>query len=162
MYTWFECKVKYEKEIGEGKMSKQSESYLVDALNFTEAEKRIIKEMKPFISGDFEVTDIKRARFAEMFETSSESADKWYQCKIAITTIDETKGIEKQTMQTIMVKASDLRDAVRRLDEGMKQSVSDYGITSVTETKILDVFHYEEAAPEGFVNKEVLQDELHK
>ena len=51
MYNWFECKVKYEKEIGEGKVAKQAESYLVDALNFTEAEKRIIKEMKPFISG---------------------------------------------------------------------------------------------------------------
>ena len=49
MYTWFECKIKYEKEIGEGKTAKQSEVYLVDALNFTEAEKRIIKEMKPFM-----------------------------------------------------------------------------------------------------------------
>ncbi len=40
MYNWFECKVKYEKEIGEGKVAKQAESYLVDALNFTEAEKK--------------------------------------------------------------------------------------------------------------------------
>ena len=57
MYSWFECKVKYEKEVGEGKLVKQAESYLVDALNFTEAEKRIIKEMKPFINGEFEVSD---------------------------------------------------------------------------------------------------------
>ena len=26
MYNWFECKVKYEKEIGEGKVAKQAES----------------------------------------------------------------------------------------------------------------------------------------
>lgn len=154
MYSWFECKVKYEKEIGEGKIAKQSENYLVDALNFTEAEKRIIKEMKPFITGEFEVSDIKRSRFAEMFETQSESADKWYQCKIAITTVDEKKGVEKQVTQTILVKASSLRDAVNRLDEGMKSSISDYGITSVVETKIIDVFHYEEAVPEGFVKIE--------
>ena len=154
MYSWFECKVKYEKEIGEGKMAKQAESYLVDALNFTEAEKRIIKEMKPFINGEFEVSDIKRARFAEMFETQSESADKWYQCKIAITTIDEKKGVEKHVAQVILVKASDLRDAVKRLDDGMKTSISDYAITSVAETKIIDVYHYEEAAPEGFVKIE--------
>ena len=154
MYSWFECKVKYEKEIGEGKVAKQAEVYLVDALNFTEAEKRIIKEMKPFITGEFEVSDIKRARFAEMFETTSESADKWYQCKIAITTLDEKKGVEKQVAQTILVKASDLHDAVRRLDEGLKTSISDYGITSVAETKILDVYHYEESAPEGFVKVE--------
>lgn len=154
MYNWFECKVKYEKEIGEGKVAKQAESYLVDALNFTEAEKRIIKEMKPFISSEFEVSDIKRARFAEMFENKSESADKWYQCKIAITTIDEKKGVEKQVAQVILVNASDLRDAIKCLDEGMKSSISDYGITSVSETKIIDVFHYEEAAPEGFVKIE--------
>lgn len=154
MYNWFECKVKYEKEIGEGKVAKQAESYLVDALNFTEAEKRIIKEMKPFISGEFEVSDIKRARFAEMFENKSESADKWYQCKIAITTIDEKKGVEKQVAQVILVNASDLRDAIKCLDEGMKSSISDYGITSVSETKIIDVFHYEESAPEGFVKIE--------
>ena len=93
-------------------------------------------------------------RFAEMFETQSESADKWYQCKIAITTIDEKKGVEKHVAQVILVKASDLRDAVKRLDEGMKSSISDYGITSVTETKIIDVYHYEEAEPEGFVKLE--------
>lgn len=154
MYSWFECKVKYEKELGEGKVAKQAEAYLVDALNFTEAEKRIIKEMKPFISGEFEVTDIKRSRFAEMFDTTSDSADKWYQCKIALTTIDEKKGVEKQVAQTILVKASDFHDALRRLDDGMKSTVSDYGITSISETKIIDVFHYEEAAPEGFVKKE--------
>lgn len=154
MYSWFECKVKYEKELGEGKVAKQAEAYLVDALNFTEAEKRIIKEMKPFISGEFEVTDIKRSRFAEMFDTTSDSADKWYQCKIALTTIDEKKGVEKQVAQIILVKASDFHDALRRLDDGMKSTVSDYGITSITETKIIDVFHYEEAAPEGFVKKE--------
>lgn len=154
MYSWFECKVKYEKELGEGKVAKQAEAYLVDALNFTEAEKRIIKEMKPFISGEFEVTDIKRSRFAEMFDTTSDSADKWYQCKIALTTIDEKKGVEKQVAQTILVKALDFHDALRRLDDGMKSTVSDYGITSISETKIIDVFHYEEAAPEGFVKKE--------
>ena len=96
--------------------------------------------MKPFISGEFEVSDIKRARFAEMFENKSESADKWYQCKIAITTIDEKKGVEKQVAQVILVNASDLRDAIKCLDEGMKSSISDYGITSVSETKIIDVF----------------------
>ena len=150
MYTWFECKIKYEKEIGEGKTAKQSDVYLVDAINFTEAEKRIIKEMKPFINGEFEVVDIKRAKFAEMFESSSESADKWYQCKIAITTLDEKKGVEKQVAQVIMVNAADLRDAVKRLDDGMKQSISDYSITSVSETKIMDVYHYEEMQPEGY------------
>ena len=41
---------------------KVTEPYLVDALSFTEAEARIIEEIRPFVSGEFTVTDIKRAR----------------------------------------------------------------------------------------------------
>ncbi|MDR2823692.1 MAG: DUF4494 domain-containing protein, partial [Prevotellaceae bacterium] len=54
--SWFECKIKYDKNTGgEEGVAKVSETYLVDAMSFTEAEERITKEMTPFISGDFEV-----------------------------------------------------------------------------------------------------------
>ena len=42
MNYWFECKVSYERQADSMGMKKVSESYLVDALSFTEAEKRII------------------------------------------------------------------------------------------------------------------------
>ena len=35
-----------------GTVKKVNEPYLVDALTFTEAEARIMEEMKPFISGE--------------------------------------------------------------------------------------------------------------
>ena len=50
MNYWFECKVSYERQADSMGMKKVSESYLVDALSFTEAEKRIIKEIRPFVS----------------------------------------------------------------------------------------------------------------
>lgn len=53
MSTWFECKVKYDKMMENGMQKKVTEPYMVDALSFTEAEARIIKEMTPFISGRF-------------------------------------------------------------------------------------------------------------
>lgn len=75
---WFECKVKYEKTMENGMVKKVNEPYLVDALNFTEAESRIIEEITPFMTGVFEVSDIKRARYAEMFEApGDDSADKF-------------------------------------------------------------------------------------
>lgn len=156
MYNWFECKIKYEKEIGEGKVKKVAEPYLVDALSFTEAEHRIISEIQPFMNGEFQVSDIKRVHIAELFETDDDSADKWYQCKLAFITLDEKSGTEKRTTQAVMVQAADLRKAVERLDEGMKSSLIDYAITSVAETKLMGVFHYQEAAPNGYVkvNKE--------
>ena len=38
MNNWFECKVKTEKTLEDGTQKKVTEPYLVDALNFTEAE----------------------------------------------------------------------------------------------------------------------------
>ena len=50
MAIWFECKVRYDKMQENGMVKKVNEPYLVDALTFTEAESRIIEEMKPYIS----------------------------------------------------------------------------------------------------------------
>lgn len=46
MYNWFECKVKYDKLMETGMQKSVTEPYLVDALSFTEAEARIIEEMR--------------------------------------------------------------------------------------------------------------------
>lgn len=140
MHTWFECKIKYEKTAEEGKIVKVSEGYLIDALSFTEAEARIIEEMKPFISGEFQVANIKRARISEMF--FNENGDKWYRSKVNFITLDEEKGIEKRTGVTMMVQASDIKEALEGITEGMKGSMADYEIANIAETLIIDVFKY--------------------
>lgn len=58
--TWFECKIRYEKTMEDGTQKKVTETYTVDALSFTEAEASIIEEMSAYISGEFEVRDIKK------------------------------------------------------------------------------------------------------
>ena len=93
MYTWFECRIRYEK-IVDGKMKKVTEPYLIEAYSYTEAEARIIKELTPFISGEYSITNIKRAKIAEIFP--DETGDRWYTCKINIILLDEGKGIEKK------------------------------------------------------------------
>ena len=140
---WFECKVNYEKSMENGLVKKVNEPYLVDALNFTEAERRIIEEITPFMTGEFEVSDIKRAHYAELFEApGDDSADKYFRAKLVFITLDEKSGKEKKTSQNVLIQAGDLRDAIRRLDEGMKDSMMDYTIASVTETALMDIFHY--------------------
>lgn len=142
MIEWFECKVRYEKTLENGLVKKVTEPYLVDALSFTEAEKRFLEEIEPFMSGEFQVTDIKRAKLSELFETSDDNADKWFKAKVAFITLDEKTGTEKKSNQTMLVQASDLRDAVKRLDKGMEGTMSDYEIAAIAETPIMDVFHY--------------------
>ncbi|MDR3119068.1 MAG: DUF4494 domain-containing protein [Mediterranea sp.] len=144
MYTWFECKIRYEKTMENGMSKKVTEPYLVDALSFTEAEKRIIEEITPFITGEFTVSDIKRANYSELFFSDEDSADRWFRCKIVFITLDEKSGAEKRTSTNMLVQAADLRDAVKKLDEGMKGTMADYQIGSITETMIMDVFPYAE------------------
>lgn len=142
MHTWFECKIRYEKVMENGMNKKVTEPYLVDALSFTEAEARIIEEMTPFISGEFTVFDIKRANYSELFPSEEEAADRWFKCKLVFITLDEKSGAEKKTSTQVLVQAADLRDAVKKLDGGMKGTMADYVIASVAETAIMDVYPY--------------------
>jgi len=142
MHNWFECKIRYEKVMEDGKNKKVTEPYLVDALSFTEAEARIIEEMKPFITGEFTVSDIKRANYTELFTSDDDTADKWFKVKLYFITLDEKSGMEKKSASNVLVQAADLRDAVKRLDEGMKGSMADYEIANVAETAIMDVYPF--------------------
>lgn len=145
---WFECKVRYDKTLEDGIIKRTMETYLVDAFSFTEAEKRFIAEIEPFVSGEYMVTDIKRAKISELFESDDSLADRWFKAKVAFVTIDEKTGKEKRAAQTMMVQAIDLRDAVKNLDKGMAGTLGDYVIVSVAETKIMDVFRYKVAEGE--------------
>lgn len=141
--NWFECKVKYEKTLENGMAKKVSEPYLVEAVSFTEAEKRFIQEIQPFMSGEYEVDAVAKRKFAEIFDTKDKDADRWYKVKVVFITLDEKTGIEKKTNRAMLVKASDLRDAVKRFDKGMEGTITDYDIISIQETLIVDLFRYD-------------------
>ena len=139
---WFECKVRYDKTLESGLIKKTTETYLVDALSFTEAEKRIIEEIEPFMTGEFIVTDIKRARLSDLFDSEDLNDDHWFKARIAYITLDEKSGVEKRTMQTALIKANDFHRALSRLDECMKGTLGEWVIVSITETAIIDVFKF--------------------
>lgn len=142
LHTWFECKIKYEKTMENGVEKKITEPYIVDALSFTEAEARIIEEVTPFISGEYTVTDIKRANYSEIMFANEEKADRWFKCKLTFISLDEKSGSEKKSSTNVLVQAADLRDAVKKLDANMKGSMADYLISSMAETAIMDVYPY--------------------
>ncbi len=142
MHTWFECRIRYEKVMENGMQKKVTEPYLVDALSFTEAEARIIEEITPFISGEFTVSDIKRANYSELFPSNDEADDRWFKCKLVFITLDEKSGAEKRTSTYVLVQAADLDSAKKNLDEGMWGTMADYQVSSVTETAIMDVYPY--------------------
>lgn len=138
MANWFECKVRYDKMLETGQQKKVNEPYLVDALSFTEAEARIIEEITPFISGTFSVSAVKRTKITEIF--TDETGDRWYSVKYNIITIDEKTAVEKRQAILVLVQASDFQKAVDNFMEGMKGTMADFEIASVTETQIMDVY----------------------
>lgn len=65
--NWFICKIRYDKVMEDGLQKKVTETYVVDALSFSEAEARIMEEMSHYISGQFDVVEIDRCAFKEVF-----------------------------------------------------------------------------------------------
>jgi len=142
MNNYFECTIKCEKTLENGVRKKISEKYLVDSISFTEAEKRITEEMKPYTSGAFTVSAIKRSKYTEVFPCSDDKSDKWYKVKLNIIIPDEKTGVEKKQAMYNLVQAKSVDDARIRFDEGMKGSMTDYEIVSISETKIIEVYQF--------------------
>ena len=138
MANWFECKVHYDKMMENGLLKKVNEPYLADALSFTEAESRIIEEQTPFISGDFSVSAVKRTKISEIFR--DDTADKWYLAKVAFITIDEKTAVEKRTVSQILVAGSDFKSAYDNFLEGMRGTMADFDLVSLSETPLMDVY----------------------
>lgn len=138
--TWYECKVKYRKLDDTGKQKVVTEPYLVDALSYTEAERRINEEMSAFISEEFKITTINIANYAEIHPF--ENADRWFKSKVSLLAYDEESGKERKTTLSLLVQANDVKEAYDNTIRVMKNTMGDYTIPAVSESPIMDVFPY--------------------
>ena len=138
----FEVKVKYDKIVENGVIKKVPEQYVVDALSFTEAEERITKEVAVYSSGEFEVTDIKKARITEVIESEDAAADKWYKARVAFIIIDEKTEKEKRAVQTMLVQGTSVNAALASLEKTLSSGMGDWIVVGITETQIMDVIRY--------------------
>ncbi|WP_163322236.1 DUF4494 domain-containing protein [Draconibacterium mangrovi] len=153
MQTWFESKVKYMKVSESGSESMVTENFLLDAVSYTDAETRIIRQMQQMVrGGEFTIVDIKKSRIAEVFPY--ENGEWWFKATINLVTIDEEAGKEKKIRAYYLIMADDIKEALNRLDESLEYLVIPFVVTSLAVSPIVDVFPYnpEEAQiPEGFV-----------
>ena len=140
--TWFECKIRYEKTMEDGSPKKVNEIYVIDALSFSEAEERIMKEMSSYISGEIELVDVKIAPYREVFFADDNIADQWFKAKLSFITIDERSNKEKRTSMMYLVNAGNISSAINNIGEVMSGTMIDYVTTSISATKIFDVFEY--------------------
>ena len=137
---YFEVKIQYQKIHEDGKEKKVTEQYVVEALSFTEAESRIIEEMTPYISGEFDVVSEKIAPYNEIFISDNSTDDKWFVSKVGFITLDEKTSKEKKQTFRYLVQAATSELALDYTKTMLHQCMSDYSIDSVQDTQTLDVF----------------------
>ena len=147
---YYEVKIQYQKMLEDGKEKKVTEQYVVESLSFTEAESRIIEEMTPYISGEFDVVSEKIAPYNEIFLSDRTDDDKWFISKVGFITLDERTDKEKKTSHRLLVQAETSEKAMDYTKEMFSHGMSDYSIEAVQDTPTLDVFLYE-------VKKEVVE-----
>lgn len=141
MQTWFECKVKYTKITDSGKELVATENFLLDAVSFTDAETRMIRQMQQMIKGEFNVTDIKKSRIGEVFPF--ENGEWWFKATVNLVTVDEEAGKEKKFRTYYLIMADDIREALERLEESLSYMVVPYVVSAIAVSTIADVFPYE-------------------
>ena len=147
---YYEVKIQYHKMQEDGKEKKVTEQYVVEALSFTEAESRIIEEMTPYISGEFDVVSEKIAPYNEIFLSDRTDDDKWFISKVGFITLDERTDKEKKQTFRYLVQAATSKLALDYTNEMFSHGMSDYSIEAVQDTPTLDVFLHE-------VKKEVVE-----
>ena len=147
MSQWIKTSVRFTKRMENGTTKRVTDSYLVDAISFAEAEARIIKEVTPpcFI-GEVNVSAVKKSNVQEIFRNKVEydCEQKWYKAKVAFITLDEKTKSEKRTTAVYMVQAPDFHNALENFIVCMmKETMADFVIVGIEETAILGVFNEE-------------------
>ena len=117
-----------------------TDTYLLDAVSYTEAESRITEEMKTFTNEDFRIMNIKVANFSEVHPF--ENSDRWFKSKVSLIALDEESGKERKTNIYLLVQANDIKEAFENTTTAMADTMGDYTIPAITESPILDVFPY--------------------
>lgn len=147
--NWFEVKIKYNKITEEGKEVKVSETYLIDAMSFTEAESRITTSLKEMIQGDFYIVSIKKSNITELIESDDINDDKYFKAKIAIIDADQISGKIKRSNQYFLIAGADVDRALEYLKKTLSTYVVPTDIISLGDSNIIDVFPYFNSDDQG-------------
>ena len=136
---YFECKVSYQKETGDGKLKPAKDVYIIEAINFADAETRVLEQVRPFVFAGQEVNmqTMRKVNFAEV--VPNEQGHYWFKAKVQFTTVDEERGKEKKLNVQLLVEEENMESAYRTVNKLMEQSANDYEILNLQQTAIVEV-----------------------
>jgi hypothetical protein len=140
MDSYFKCDVRYLKANEQGEEKEVTESYLVKAINYTEAETLIHKKITENVTKNFVVMKIDRFRVTDMIDVDF-GAD-YYLAKSSFLTVSE-RGKEKKVVERALVNANSIHDALNKLKEYHKTNTAilHIRIESMAECPVVEVFN---------------------
>lgn len=138
MQTWFSTKVKYQKIDEHGKQVRANETYLVEAINFTEAETRIFEMMEQYGNADILVAGITKTNFSEI--VNYEDGQYWYKAKVSWEDFDENSGKISKITNYMLVAANSVKQCFERVEDNLQSMAVPFDIPSISISPILDVF----------------------
>ena len=134
---WFNCTIKYQKLNEEGILQPVSEQLLVNALNFTEVENKIIASKSEEIRGEFFITRISKDNLEDIVKTGSE--DYWFKAKVIIVDITDS-GKEKKFTKFFYISSFNFVKATEEMEKYLKNAyLVDCYINSLSLTKITTI-----------------------
>ncbi len=131
----YEIKVNYERQTGEDNPGKVKETYLVEGLNCSDVEGRLIDEIQPFVFGDLEVSSCKKVQLYDLID--SPEADRWFKARVEMITVEES-GKETRKVVSMLVHATTIAHALKHLTSYL--SSQDCEIVSLQRSPILEVY----------------------
>lgn len=134
----FSVKLKYYGSDDTGRIIKKSDTFIVEAFNYTDMEATITTMVEKYNMTMAEIKSAAPAKYSEIFEDKSGESEIWYKVKYAMIVICEN-GKESKKNVNVLVQASSIKDAMRRFEDEMKYSSADYNSVSIQETNIVDV-----------------------
>lgn len=143
MKAWYSCKVKYQKVDQHGNQIKAADTYLIQAISYTDAETRLYEIMDQMIRVEFQVIAISKANFEDII--NSEDGVDWYKIKASALSFDEDSGKERKITSYYLNSAASILDSLQKMLEYFSDSINDYVIQSVAITTINDVFPFDDS-----------------
>ena len=139
--NYLESKVKYNKVTEQGRVKRATETYLVDAMSYTEAEAKTLQELEGV--DDIFIDSIKKSNIEEVLKQPQPIDDaKWYKAKIAVIDANPL-GVEKKTFRYLLIEGSNVDEALETLQKELGKYVIPVEIVSIGDSNIFGIIEHE-------------------
>ncbi len=140
MKTWYNCKVKSNKQAEDGSVKQGTEVFLIDAVTYTEAEARMNEIAARDIHGEFLITHITKTNIGEVIP--DEDSFTWFKAKVVYVTVDADTEKEMKINTYLLVAAQHIKQVFEKIEDHFRGTMVPYEIPSITQTPIVEVYPY--------------------